>query len=157
MAKNGRMKFNNEQKLFAGSAWMLFNNKERILADPQIANICTGMQNCLAYAGSEAFKGATIGAYLEFWNDELGHRTDKNGVPYLVISVAGSPLSGANKCCIVKQSGEIEEVFLDRFPATWHAFLGICRRYEHVAYDGDLFTLLHTFLAANRGNDAAKC
>lgn len=150
------MTFNDEQKLFADSAWMLFNNKESILADPQIANIHVNMQNCLAYAGSEAFKGATIGAYLEFWNEELGRRTDENSVPYLVIQIAGSPLSGANKCCIVKQTGEIEEVFLDRFPATWHTFLRICRRYEHMAYDGDLFTLKQTFLAANQGNEAAK-
>lgn len=83
-------------------------------------------------------------------------RTDENSVPYLVIQNAGSPLSGANKCCIVKQTGEIEEVFLDRFPATWHTFLRICRRYEHVAYDGNLFTLKQTFLVANQGNEAAK-
>lgn len=38
------MTFNDEQKLFADSAWMLFNNKESILADPQIANIHVNMQ-----------------------------------------------------------------------------------------------------------------
>ncbi len=56
------MTFNDEQKLFADSAWMLFNNKESILADPQIANIHVNMQNCLAYAGSEAFKQTFLAA-----------------------------------------------------------------------------------------------
>lgn len=130
-----------DQKCFAESAWLLFENRERILADPRMARVPIDMQNCLAYFGSKAFEGATIGAYLEWWSGELGHRTDPQGEPFLVVRMAGSPLSGMNKCQIVKQNGEQSEVWIDRFPSTWKSFSHICQRYRESAYDGVVFTL----------------
>ena len=130
-----------DQKFFAESAWLLFDNKERILADPSMAHVPIDMQNCLAYFGSKAFEGATIGAYLEWWRGELGHRTDEQGEPFLVIQIAGSPLSGMNKCQIVKQNGEQGIVWLSRFPSTWKSFSHICQRYRESTYDGTILTL----------------
>ena len=131
----------NDQRLFAESAWLLFENKERILADPRMAYVPIDMSNCLAYAGSRAFEGATIGAYLELWSGELGRRTDEQDEPFLVIQVAGSPLSGMNKCLIVKQNGEMSLLLLDRFPGTWHLFLNLCRKYRESTYHGTILTL----------------
>ena len=51
-----------EKQLFAESAWLLFNNRERILADPRMAYAPIDMLNGLMYFGSKAFEGATIGA-----------------------------------------------------------------------------------------------
>ena len=136
----------NHQKFFAESAWLFFNNKERILADPRMAYVPIDMQNCLAYCGSKAFEGATIGAYLEWWSGELGRRTDKQGKPFLVVRVAGSPLSGMNKCQIVKQNGEQSDVWLNHFPRTWKSFSHICQRYRESAYDGIIFTLEQVIL-----------
>ena len=116
-------------------------NKERILADPRMAYVPIDMQNCLAYFGSKAFEGATIGAYLEWWNGELGHRTDKQGEPFLVVRMAGSPLSGMNKCQIVKPNGVQKEVCLDCFPSMWHLFSNLCRKYRESTYDGTILTL----------------
>lgn len=129
------------QKFFAESAWLLFENRERILADPSMAHVPIDMPNCLAYFGSKAFEGATIGAYLELWNGELGRRTDKQGEPFLVLRVAGSPLSGMNKCQIVKQNGEQGIVWLSRFPSTWKSFSHICQRYRESTYNGTIYTL----------------
>ena len=136
----------NDQKSFAESAWLLFENRERILADPRMANVPIDMQNCLAYFGSKAFEGATIGAYLEWWNGELGHRTDKLSEPFLVVRIAGSPLSGMNKCQIVKQNGEQNEVCLDRFPSMWHSLSNLCRKYRESTYDGTFLTLEQVLL-----------
>jgi hypothetical protein len=130
-----------EQKFFAESAWLLFENKERILADPSMAHVPIDMPNCLAYAGSSAFEGATIGAYLELWSGDLGYRTDELDEPFLVICIAGSPLSGMNKCQIVKQNGELSLLLLDRFPGLWHLFLRLCRKYRESTYDGTTLTL----------------
>lgn len=136
----------NDQKLLAESAWLLFENKERILADPRMAHVPIDMQNCLAYFGSRAFEGATLGAYLEWWSEGNGCRTDKQGEPFLVVRIAGSPLSGMNKCQIVKQNGEQGIVRLDRFPSTWKSFAHICQRYRGSTYDSTILTLEQVIL-----------
>ena len=133
--------FNTGQTLFAESAWLLFNNRERILADPRLADIPIEMSNCLAYTGSDAFKVATMRTYLEWWSTDLGCRTDEDGMPYVVVRIAGSPLSGANKCLIVKRNGEQSEVWLNRWPSTWHTFRNLCQKHKESANYDYTFTL----------------
>ncbi len=88
------------------------------------------VQNCLAYITDDVFKGATLGTYVEWWATELGRRVDKQGTPFLVVRISGSPLSGGNKCLIVKENGEEDEIWLERWPSTWHTFMTLCRRYN---------------------------
>ena len=149
-AKEKKYEITEEQKWFAEYAWLFMDNKERILADPRLANIPIEMPNGLAYGGTEAFEGATMRAYLEWWSTDLGCRTDEEGVPYLVVRIAGSPLNGGNKCLIVKRNGEQSEVHLDRWPSTWHTFMELCRKHKESAnYDytftlGQLIVMLNT-------------
>lgn len=140
-AKNKKREMTEEQEWFVEHAWLFFDNKERILADDRLANIPIEMSNCLAYTGSDAFKVATMRTYLEWWSTDLGCRTDEDGMPYLVVRIAGSPLSGANKCLIVKRNGEQSEVWLNRWPSTWHTFQNLCQKHRESANYDYTFTL----------------
>ena len=140
-AKNKKREMTEEQEWFVEHAWLFFDNKERILADDRLANIPIEMSNCLAYTGSDAFKVATMRTYLEWWSPDLGCRTDDDGMPYLVVRIARSPLSGANKCLIVKRNGEQSEVWLNRWPSTWHTFRNLCQKHRESANYDYTFTL----------------
>ena len=150
MGTKKKREMTEEQKWFAEYAWLFMDNKERILADPRLADIPIEMPNSLAYGGSEAFEGATMRAYLAWWSTDLGCRTDEEGVPYLVVRIAGSPLNAGNKCLVVKQNGEQREVQLDCWPSTWHTFMRLCRKHRESAnYDytftlGQLIVMLNT-------------
>ena len=83
-----------EKLMFAKSAWLLYNNREKILADPRMAYAPIDMENILTYVG-DAFKGICIGAYLEWWhNYEKACPTNEQGQSALVVRFVGSPLSG---------------------------------------------------------------
>lgn len=90
-----------EKQLFAESAWLLFNNRERILADPRMAYAPIDMQNGLMYFGSKAFEGATIGVYVEWWQTcEQTIVKDACGQQGLIVRFGGSPLSGDRKSVV---------------------------------------------------------
>ena len=74
-----------EQQQLIRSAWLLYENRERILNNPCMAYAPIHVQNCLAYITDDVFKGATLGTYVEWWGTELGRRVDKQGVPYLAL------------------------------------------------------------------------
>ena len=63
------MIFNEEQKLFMESAWLLYNNRSHILSNPCMAYAPISMPNGLMFCGDKAFRGATIGVYLEWWQE----------------------------------------------------------------------------------------
>lgn len=120
-----------EKQLFAESAWLLFNNRERILADPRMAHAPIDMQNGLMYFGSKAFEGATIGAYLEWWQTcEEAITTDADGQKSLIVRFGGSPLSGWNKCCVVAQNGKVSETQVPHLSSRlWMPFARLCQQY----------------------------
>lgn len=119
---------NKEQRLFAESAWLLYENRERILNNPWMAYAPIDMQNVLMY--SSPFESVTIGAYLEWWMQcEGALHTNDRGVPCLMVRFCGSPLSGKNTCTMVAQDGAIEEWYSPQFHHIWHKFLDIRKHY----------------------------
>ena len=125
---------NDEQLLFAKSAWLLFNHRDEILADPRMAYAPIDMQNVLAYASP--LEPATVGAYLEWWMKCAGTlHTNERGVPTLMVRFAGSPLTGMNECTMVAWDGTIEKWCSDQFHYTWHMFLDINKRYRQTKPD----------------------
>ena len=121
---------NKEQQLFVKSAWLLYNNREKILADPRMAYALIEMENILAYVG-ESFKETTVGAYLEWWHTyERATPTNKQGQPTLVVRFVGSPLSGQNKCQVVTNDGIIEEWWCPRFGSLWEPLIWTNRMFK---------------------------
>jgi hypothetical protein len=122
--------FNEEQKLFMESAWLLYNNRDRILSNPCMAYAPVNMPNGLMYCGDKAFKGATIGVYLDWWQEcEKAVVTDEDGRRSLIVCFGGSMLSGWNLCYAVAEDGTVSEMRVTGFPTLWHPFSHICHRY----------------------------
>lgn len=128
MKEEKKFTMNKEQQLFVESAWLLYENRERILNNPSMAYTPIDMQNVLMY--SSPFEGATLGTYQEWWMQCDGAlHTNERGLSCLMVRFCGSPLSGMNTCTMVAQDGTIEEWHSPRFHETWHHFLDIRKRY----------------------------
>jgi hypothetical protein len=69
--------------------------------------------------------------YLEWWTHCDGAlMMDEDGVRSLVYRLAGSPLSGANRCMAVREDGKEEIVSLRPFSDYWRSFMKINQRYS---------------------------
>ena len=127
-----KMIFNEEQRLFMESAWLLYNNCDRILSNPCMAYAPINMPNGLMYCGDKAFRGATIGVYLDWWQEcEKAVVTDEDGRRHLIVCFGGSPLSGWNLCHMVDEEGIVSETRVQGFPTLWRPFSQICRHYAN--------------------------
>lgn len=114
--------------LFTDNAFLILANHERILSDSRLFLTHIPVGNNLAYTGE--LPSATLGVYVEWWlstpqsvlfweNDEMS----------LVWYLAGSPLSGTNKCSTVYEDGRTENVSVPSFMALWHPFMKILSNY----------------------------
>lgn len=111
--------------LFAENANLLLANSDLIFSDSRLFLSPIDMSCGLAYSGK--FAPTTLGAYLEWWiNYPESH--DKDGNP--VLHLAGSPLSGGNRCTSVEPDGARHSVVLHNFSGAWHSFLEISNRYR---------------------------
>ena len=89
------------------------------------------VQSGLAYTGTSGFRNPTVGVYLEWWSCCKGAvRSGGNGAESLVYYMAGSPLSGANRCAAVHEDGTEEGVALRSFSDYWRSFMKINQRYS---------------------------
>ena len=127
-----RIELTPEQLMFVNSAWLLYNNSERILSDPRMAYAQIDLPNGLMYCGDKAFKGATIGVYLDWWQEcEKAVVTDEDGRRHLIVCFGGSELSGWNKCHMVDEDGIVSETRVQGFPTLWRPFSRTCHRYAN--------------------------
>lgn len=129
------------QKLFIENALFILDNRKRILADSRMFLCPIAIENGLAYTGTSGFRSPTLGVYLEWWNACEGTlRVDDDGVRSLVYHIAGSPLSGTNRCTAIREDGTSEKVSLQPFSKYWLPFTKINKRYDiakarYQAYD----------------------
>jgi hypothetical protein len=124
------IKLTHEQQLFTESAWLLYNNRERILADPRMAYAPIDMGNWLMYSGVGAFNRATIAVYLDWWQEcKEAVAINADGKRGLIVRFGGSPLSALNKCLMVDENGALSETHAQNVHVLWRPFCDICRRY----------------------------
>ena len=115
-------------RLFTDNAFLLLAHKQRIMKDSRMCFAPISVSNGLAYSG--AFRPATLGAYIEWWATcPNALRMNETGKKSLVYRLAGSPLSGANRCMQVYEDGRTEAVFVDDFKELWKPFVKIINRY----------------------------
>ena len=120
-----------ERQLFVENAFLLLRNKERIMQDSRMFLAPVAVQSGLAYTGTSGFRNPTVGVYLEWWSCCKGAvRSGGNGAESLVYYMAGSPLSGANRCAAVHEDGTEEGVALRPFSDYWRSFMKINQRYS---------------------------
>lgn len=120
-----------EKKLFLNNAFRFLQYRDRIMSDSRMFLSPVPIQSGMAYTGTSGFQRPTLGIYLEWWLDcERGLFCDKNGIKKLVCRLAGSPLSGSNRCDVVDENGIMETLALPSFRSMWQTFIEINCRYD---------------------------
>ena len=131
-----------EKKLFLNNAFMFLQNKDRIMSDSRMFLCPIPIQNGLAYTGTAGFNHPTLGVYLEWWlSFEKATILKEDNTTWLVYFISGSPLSGANKCGIVNEKGEIDSESLYPFSPIWTSFTSINKRYDEAKSLYQAYTL----------------
>ena len=131
-----------KQQLFADNAFYLLAHMDRIMNDSRMFLAPVAARNGLAYTGTSGFKRPTLGVYLEWWqtSDET-MLIDNEGCRSLVFTLAGSPLSGMNRCSAVREDGKIETVSLSSFNRHCGSFIKINARYTEAKVRYQAYTL----------------
>ena len=143
-----------QKELFIKNAFYLLAHKERIMSDSRMFLCRIPIQSGLAYTGISGFRNPTLGIYLEWWSIVEGAmRTDRKGRKSLVYHLAGSPLSGANKCAAVREDGKIEIVSLSPFNAHWGPFTRLNNRYTEAKQLYQAYTLQEVLNILNQEDD----
>ncbi len=133
------------RKLFLNNAFRLLEHYERILGDSRMFLTQIPIESGLAYVGSNGFDTPTLGVYLEWWlNCPSSSLKDKDGGKWLIYKLAGSPLTGRNKCGLVDKNGNIRHMDLQKFRPAWESFVSINRRYKEDKEKYYGFSLLQT-------------
>lgn len=131
-----------QRQLFIDNAFYLLAHSERILSDSRMFLCPVAIQNGLAYTGTSGFHGPTLGVYIEWWQlAKDAMHTDKKGHRSLVYHLAGSPLSGMNKCSAIREDGQQEIVTLSSFGAHWGPFMKLNQRYTEAKQLYQAYTL----------------
>ena len=135
---------NDEERktLFLDNAFLFLQNKDRIMSDSRMFLRPIPIQNGLAYTGTAGFNHPTLGVYLEWWlSCEKATILKEDKTEWLVYFISGSPLSGANKCGIVNEKGDIESETLCPFSLVWRSFTSINKRYDEAKSLYQAYTL----------------
>ncbi len=131
-----------QKELFVNNAFYLLAHKDRILSDSRMFLCPIAVQSGLAYTGTSGFRNPTLGVYIEWWlNCHGAMRIDGNGLKSLVYHLAGSPLSGANKCSEMREDGKTSIVSLSSFGRHWGPFTNINTRYTDAKARYQAYTL----------------
>ena len=127
-------------ELFRQSLSLLWRYRERILSDSRMFLTPIAETNGLAYLGT--FPEATLGAYIELWTlCDAALITDERGIQHFVTRVAGSPLSGSNRCTLVSEEGEVSTCSVRDFSSLWRPLRDLIRRYRKPQATAEHYTL----------------
>lgn len=148
-----------QEELFLNNAFYLLARKDRILSDSRMFLCPIAVQSGLSYTGTSGFRNPTLGVYIEWWlNCHGAMRVDKKGRKSLVYRLAGSPLSGSNKCSEVLEDGKTNTVTLLPFRDHWGPFIDINTRYTDAKAKYQAYSLqqvLDILHSENNGLDLA--
>lgn len=119
------------EELFYKEAFFLYEHKDAIFADSRLFLTPLPFKNGLAYTGPSGLQNATLGIYLEWWEACPRAVIRENGkIRALTFFLAGSPLSGCNRCSAVTRKGKTVGIrFPSPFYELWRPFMEINGRY----------------------------
>lgn len=133
------------ERLFLQEAFYLYEHREQIMADSRMFLTPLPFKNGLAYTGTSGLNQATLGIYLEWWEEcEKAVIREKDKVEALTYFIAGSPLSGANHCSAVDRKGRSVTMQFSPFSPIWSSFMRINQRYKEAKQRYQSYTLEET-------------
>lgn len=117
--------------LFLAHVPLFWKCRELILSDSRLYLAHVPLRSGLAYIGS--FPYPTLGMLIEFWEIcGAAHFVDRHDGEQFVCLVAGSPLSGCNRCTCVGADGKKSIRSIDRFKEAWQRLADVLARYGSV-------------------------
>lgn len=117
-------------KLFLQNAHRLIAESDKIMADSRMFLAPLPIRNGLAYTGTSGMCNPTLGVYIEWWrNYECAWTKDKCGERHPIYYIAGSPLSGSNKCAYIGPEGDSCSVSVYSFSNVWRSFMSVNTHY----------------------------
>ena len=120
----------------------LIAESDKILADSRMFLAPVPIQNGLAYTGTSGFHNPTLGVYIEWWKrHKCAWVIDESGEQQPLVYIAGSPLSGANKCAYVGAEGESYGVSVYPFSSVWQSFMAVNSRYTEAKQRYEAYTI----------------
>lgn len=120
----------------------LIAESNTILSDSRMFLAPVPIQNGLAYFGTSGFHNSTLGVYIEWWrHHKCSWIIDKFGEKQPLIYIAGSPLSGANKCAYVGAEGDSYGVSVTKFAPIWQSFVNVNTRYTEAKQRYEAYTI----------------
>ena len=140
------------EDLFLKNAFFLYEHRDVILSDSRMFLTPLPFRNGLAYTGTSGLNKATLGVYLEWWDNCERAIIKHEGEAFaLTYHIAGSPLSGSNRCSAVDRDGRSFTIqFESPFTPLWSSFMKINQRYTEAKQIYQAYTLEET-LAKLRG------
>lgn len=146
------------ERLFLDNAFVFLENREKILSDSRMF-LCPlpFSRSGLAYTGTGGFRNPTLGIFIEFWMAcTKASVMEANGRKWLIYHIAGSPLSGGNRCGLVSPQGETKSEQLSSFKDIWRPFIEINTRYDEAKSKYDAYTLRQVLsILENEGTKVA--
>lgn len=135
-----RKSWNTEENIFLKNAFFFYRNAHRIMSDSRMFLAPVPIISGLAYTG--AFPAPTLGVYIEYWlNGKEGIIRDADGKEALTYHIAGSPLSGCNKCSCVHPDGSTSTISFASFSSVLKSFCSINGRYREAKAKFEAYTL----------------
>ena len=117
-------------KLFVQNAHRLIGESDRIMADSRMFLAPLPIRNGLAYTGTSGMCNPTLGVYIEWWrNYGCAWTEDEFGEKQPIYYIAGSPLSGSNKCAYIGPEGDSCSVSVYPFSSVWSSFMEVNNHY----------------------------
>jgi hypothetical protein len=117
--------------LFCDNAFRFLQYRNRIMSDSRMFLCPVPIQNGMAYTGTSGFHNPTLGVYIEWWlNCESAMICSGIETNKVVYHIAGSPLSGSNRCGVVDENGNTETESIHPFSSLWPIFMRINNRYD---------------------------
>ena len=115
---------------------------DKILSDSKMFLAPVPIQNVLAYFGTLGFQNPTLGVYIEWWkHHKCSWVIDEFGEKQPLVYIAGSPLSGANKCAYVGAEGMSYGVSVTKFALVWQSFMNVNTRYIEAKQRYEAYTI----------------
>ena len=132
--------------LFLKYAFFLYEHRDVILSDSRMFLTPLPFENGLAYTGTSGLNKATLGVYLEWWETcERAIIKFEGEIRALTYHIAGSPLSGSNRCSAVDRNGRSFTIrFESPFTPLWSSFMRINQRYTEAKQIYQAYTLEET-------------
>ena len=134
-----------ERDLLTHNLHLLYEHRKEILSNPKMFFTPVSVGHNLAYSGRSGFENPTLGIVLE-WLERCPYAKDidANGEVALLYWLAGSPLSGCNKCSFISKDGttSTHPIRVARgFWCSWRAFMRINRKYAEQKKTAEAYTL----------------